>query len=238
MAKSKARVKNKKKKNSLAKKDKVQLFPLGRLGEIVFYSIVMFILGVLTGRGSAPVHFDIKYEKELKEIYEVEKRLEPVKVKIDFPYELELDGDIKIDKTLIKKAKTDKVPEKSPKYKGEKKQVKLFLEPLEKKEAKKDGLKTEKKKGIEKISNSDKFSFTVQVAALKDSKDAKELASKLVANGFLAYSVTGKSDDGNLWYRVRVGKFQNKQGAVEEKERLLNEMNINGILLELGPEVK
>jgi cell division septation protein DedD len=239
MTKSKVRAKNKKKGNRPAIKSNIKLFPIGRIGEIVFYSIVMFILGVLTGRGTAPVHFDLKHEKELKAIYDVEKRLEPVNVKLDFSKKLELDGDIKIDKDLIKKTEIDKVPEKTPRFKGEKKKVKLFVEPLSEKEElkeepKKKELKTEKKKEIEKISKSDKFSFTVQVAALKDSKDADELASDLRANGFAAYSISGKSDDGSLWFRVRVGKLSNRDEALEVKEQLLNEMNINGLLLKLN----
>lgn len=114
-----------KKKGNTPKKNKIKLFPPSRLAEIMFYSFVMFVLGVLAGRGTAPIGFEIDNSHEDRKHFEVPAQFEPVQVKIDFYNELSSDKDFEINKSIIKTE--EKLPVKIPLYKGEKKQSELFL---------------------------------------------------------------------------------------------------------------
>lgn len=217
----------KKKGNKALKEPKVKLFPPGRMAELVFYSIIMFILGVLVGRGTAPIEFDLDHEMELKKLAVAEKNLKPTKVKIDFHKELSKDGEIKIDEKLIQKK--EKLPVKSPKILAEKKQVELFDKLDEELEAEGNG------EGLE-LKKEDNTFFTVQVAALKEANDADELSKRLIREGFEAYSVSGKSNDSSLWYKVRIGRFAKRENADNIKKSLLIKLNINGLVLRINKQ--
>ncbi len=55
--------------------------------------------------------------------------------------------------------------------------------------------------------------FTLQIAALHNLEEARDLVNKLRAKGYPAYQITGSAAaKGNL-YRVRVGQFQSLQEA-------------------------
>ncbi|NOZ04051.1 MAG: hypothetical protein GXO92_05525 [FCB group bacterium] len=60
----------------------------------------------------------------------------------------------------------------------------------------------------------DKNRFTIQVAAKKTLKDAEVVAAELIEAGFDAYiqkAYFKETDD--LWYRVRVGSYENRETA-------------------------
>lgn len=222
----------KKKGNVPVKKNKVKLFPPSRLAEIVFYSFIMFVLGVLTGRGTAPVSFDFNQNDNNAALIEMPPQLEPVKVKVDFYRELSSDKDSAINKTIIKAE--DKLPLKIPLYKGEKRQSELSSELLSEKDEKsekkeKSVFTSEPVKSFEEKTNS--VFFTVQIAAMKNKDDADFLAGKISNQGFPAYSASGLSEDNVLWHRVRVGRFEDKKEAENMKNKLLQKLKINGIVL-------
>ena len=235
MAKSKSGTK-KKKGNKALTEQKLKFFPPGRVAELIFYSVIMFTLGVLTGRGTAPITFDLNNEKALKDLTVKEKKFKPVKVKIDFYRELSREGEIKIDEDLVKK--TEKLPVKTPNIKGERKHSKLYeIDSAEKTEKRIKNIEVLKKQSEpEKRDFLPKVFFTIQVAALKENRDAAELAGKLKKEGFPAYNISGKSDDGSLWHRVRIGKFSQKEEAEKMKQELLKKLNINGLLLKVNKQ--
>jgi len=224
----------KKKGNTPVKKNKIKLFPPSRLAEIVFYSFIMFVLGVLTGRGTAPISFDFSHKSDNAALLEAPPQVEPVKVKVDFYRELSSDKEPGINRTIIKTE--DKLPLKIPLYKGEKKQSELFSELLSEKEEKSekkekavmDTKPLEPQKGQDDVR---KDFFTVQIAAMKNKDDADYLAGKISGQGFPAYSASGLSEDNVLWHRVRVGRFEDKKKAENMKNVLLEKLKINGIVL-------
>lgn len=57
--------------------------------------------------------------------------------------------------------------------------------------------------------------FCVQVASLKDKKEAEAIKSKLLSKGQAAYIVESNVPDKGTWYRVRVGKHLKHQEAGE-----------------------
>lgn len=226
-----ARAKKKKKGNTPVKKNKIQLFPPKKIVEIAFYSFIMFALGVLVGRSSVPVFFKLnESKKNFESLALPQTEKEPVKVKINLHKVLSSDEDTPIDAKLVKQY--EKIPEKSPIYKGSKKHADLYevstSVPVVDKEAK----KTEFVK--QRSSDVNNFAYTIQVAALKDQSDADILSEKLKKAGFFAYSISVNSDDGSVWYRVRVGKFQAQSEAEKIKKDLIEKLNINGLILKVN----
>lgn len=61
--------------------------------------------------------------------------------------------------------------------------------------------------------------FTVQVSSYQESGVADKLVRQLMAQGFSAYRVEADVN-GQKWYRVRVGSFDNQDKAEKEMQRL------------------
>ncbi len=67
-------------------------------------------------------------------------------------------------------------------------------------------------------------SWTVQINAFPNEKEAKALAKKLKDKGYDCYIVPTKIK-GRSWYRVRVGHFENREQAQEMQETLKQKEN-------------
>jgi cell division septation protein DedD len=65
--------------------------------------------------------------------------------------------------------------------------------------------------------------FTIQVASVRDSRDADKLVNKLKKEGYPAYRSIGKIPGKGIWYRVRVGYFKNRTEAGFTLKRLKKE---------------
>jgi DedD protein len=61
--------------------------------------------------------------------------------------------------------------------------------------------------------------WTVQVNATTNVQQATEMARKLRTKGYEAYTVQAPMR-GQTWYRVRVGRFANREQAKELESRL------------------
>ena len=55
--------------------------------------------------------------------------------------------------------------------------------------------------------------YTLQVAAFKAAGDADKLVAELKQEGFAAYRAIGKVPGSGIWYRVRIGEYNNKAEA-------------------------
>jgi cell division septation protein DedD len=62
--------------------------------------------------------------------------------------------------------------------------------------------------------------LTVQVAAVKSAEEARQLAEKLRQRGYAAYIEPIAIPDKGTWYRVRMGEFPSKEFARSTMERL------------------
>jgi len=77
-----------------------------------------------------------------------------------------------------------------------------------------------------KVTPSPKAQFTLQVAALSNAEEARDLVSRLRSKGYEAYQVTGTAAAKGTLYRVRVGQFRSlgeaRQFALtfEKKEKI------------------
>jgi len=213
----------KKKEKSLPKKKKPSPKP-SRKGFtfwfflLFFTSAWMFFLGVLVGRGTAPVHFDIeKLQKELAGLKQaaIEKEERRYKISSEATYDA---NTFSFYETL----------------KGKKSNVKLYPD-----KSKKRGT-PDKKKAAKTLQDSQTSAsskktdtgriLTIQVASLKDPKAADKLVTKLKKKGYAAYKTTVDISGKGTWHRVRIGHFKNRADAKKILNKLRKE-NQKGILM-------
>jgi cell division septation protein DedD len=234
----------KNKKVSLPKKPLLELSRRAITGWVCFIFFVcdwMFFVGVLVGRGTAPVKFDIAgLQKKLEASREDLKNKEQLrtqgksgivkdKTKLDF-YEALRDNreDTQIGKkkpsALIGK-KIESVPEKEPPVK---KNGETETGVTKKAETPETGsAKTSQTPPIASQSNTRPSvkTYTIQIASVKDAKDADRLVAKLKKKGFYAYRAIGKVPGKGIWYRVRVGEYKSRTAA----RHTLNKLGKTGL---------
>ena len=220
------------------------------IGLTLFACGWMFVLGILVGRETVPVKFNVeKLQNELAALKEA-----VVKKELD-QYKIDSNGDI--DKTkmgfyeTLKKNGSDEglkadIPEQKSKPLAEKKTESgtektsppkkvepetRKISPPKKAESETKNTSppekretTQKKKTVNlKKSAEGNENFTIQIASLKDSAAADKMVAKLKKRGYPAFRSIGKIPDKGIWYRVRVGYFKNRAEARSTIQRLKNE---------------
>ncbi len=191
---------------------------------VFFVAAWMFALGIFVGRKTVPVAFDIdKLQKELTSLKQadVEKQRRHAKIdsdaangKINFDYydKLKDSKNINKRKPVAVKPKTKPLPEKTLK-RTKKKVVKAKTAKTAKRPEKAKVLKPEKKDKGEK-------NLTIQAASLKDPNDADRMVAKLKQKGYSAYKVIGVIPDKGIWFRIRVGYYENSAEAADTLKQL------------------
>jgi cell division protein FtsN len=191
---------------------------------VFFVAVWMFALGIFVGRKTVPVAFDIdKLQKELADLKQadIEKQRRLAKIdsdaangKINFDYydKLKDSENINKRKPVVVKPVKKPLPEKTLK-RAKRKVVKTQTAKTSKKPQKDRVIKPEKKEKGEK-------NLTIQAASLKDSNDADLMVAKLKEKGYAAYKVIGVIPDKGIWFRVRVGHYENSAEAVDTIKQL------------------
>ena len=196
---------------------------------IFFVCAWMFVVGVLVGRGTAPVKFDIagiqkKLEASQEDLKNKEKSrsqgksgIVKDKTKLDF-YEALRDN--RKDTQIAKKKLSPSVGEKVEPL-AEKKPP-LTIDGEAKKKIIKEGEATES--GAAKPSQKPPIAsksktrpsvktYTIQVASVKNARDADRLVAELKKKGFQAQRVIGKIPGKGIWYRIRIGDYKSMASA-------------------------
>jgi cell division septation protein DedD len=183
-------------------------------------SFWMFCLGILVGRGTAPVHFDTKaLQKELvalkkAAVEKTRKRYPDEKPPLKF-YEA-LKGPPEIppvpagggtaaaaDTTKTLKAEDAANPDHAvPKIV----QAEKFKKP------------PRLARRIEKPFQGQ--GWIIQVAALRAQTDADQMVTRLTRKGFTAYRLMEEIPGKGIWYRVRVGPFRQQPKAQSALKKL------------------
>lgn len=177
---------------------------------MVFVAAWMFLLGVIVGRGTAPVRIDIdKLQKELAGLKEAVLKKEKLKFSTDpnIPKETDLDFYEKL-KDSNQNAPNAERRLTAPPKKVEKKSP-------TKPETSQPNEKTKAPARGEKI--------VLQVASLKDPKIADEMVARLKAKGFSAFRATAELSGKGTWYRVRIAGFQTQKQVETAIQRLKKE---------------
>ena len=191
---------------------------------VLFVAAWMFALGIFVGRKSVPVAFDIdKLQKELAVLKQadIEKQRRHAKIdsdvangKINFDYYDKLKDSKNINKRKAApvKPKTKPLPKKIIK-RTKKKVVKTQTAKTSKMPQKEKVIKPEREKNGEKT-------LTIQTASLKDSKDADRMVAELKKKGYAAYKAMAVVPDKGIWFRVKVGYYENSAEAANTIKRL------------------
>jgi len=207
------------------------------IGLSLFACAWMFVLGILVGRGTAPVQFDIdKLQKELaalKEAVVKKERLrfkidsEPVRRKTDMGFYENLtktNNDARgNDNQLAAASKQDRKPLLKTANTGRKKKATPA----------KVGPAAASKSSRPATSSPEIDSeqqLTIQVASLRDPKIADRMVARLKDKWYPAYRAVAEVPGKGTWYRVRIGSFKRKADAKETLERLKKD-NIHAVLL-------
>jgi DedD protein len=200
---------------------------------ICFISTWMFALGILVGRGTAPVRFDI--DKLQKELAELKKKTLSVELRRFFKIKknsIEERPDFAFHEVL----KTTKEEISLPAKPAEKKKKPPPPKPVPKKKQtpeKKVAPRTEKpaasgpdpkkETAQPKTGRQNEKRMSVQVASLKERKDADRMIKTLKGKGFSAYRAIAEIPGKGIWFRVRVGPYKNRDEADRWLGRLKKE---------------
>lgn len=228
----------------------LQISPKGKLvwgGLIVFIAGWMFVLGIMVGRGMAPVNLEVgKLEKELADLKA--KMLDQEKAKV----EAQLSGKeshlpvLEYPEALTSSKKeepfksfTKRPPEKARKVPERTKAPVTKPKPAAKPKPKpapvvKQASSSEPNTAPRPKPDSQKVvkkgQFSIQVAAVQNAQSAEHLAAKLRKQGYRAYRLRSEVAGKGVWYRVRVGAFEDRGEANRVLAKLRSD-NFNGIVV-------
>ncbi len=202
------------------------------IGLICFSSIWMFGLGILVGRGTAPVQFDIeKIQNKLAALEEAlikkeREQFEDLSKAVNKKEHLEFYEDLKKSETVHAVTAVKKEPAAEKPDAGKPVAVKESTiqpekeQPAEMMQKPADG--GEESKITDQPAGGD-FRWTIQVSSLKDRAAAEKMVEKLKQKGYSAYSMASSISGKGRWYRVRVGPFRHKEEAEKMLSRLKSE---------------
>jgi cell division septation protein DedD len=215
---------------------------------IFFLCAWMFVLGVLVGRGTAPVKFDIaaiekKIEASKKDDLDKQEKIPAQKdsatlkdkTTLEFYEALkENSEDTKVPALQEPKVIKPKIEKPAEKAVSQKPQATAPKKPTSAKAAsqkagsqeskpvktpQKDVSTKEKVAAVEKTRTTGPI-YTIQAASVKDPKDADQLVQKLKKSGYPAYRAIGKVPGKGIWFRVRIGAYKSKSEALSTMNKL------------------
>jgi cell division septation protein DedD len=191
----------------------------------------MFVLGVMVGRGTAPVHFDIMaLQKEVaalrqaamkKERTAVETAIrgEDQKATLEFYEKLKNDGlDTAVRAPLSGQTASGLIsagPSGDALFIPHKKRASILA-----KKNKRSAPDKSKAPSRKRAATSSKGPLTIQVASLKNGSEAGRIVAKLKKEGYSAYLSRIVLPEKGLWFRVRVGSYADARQAAADMERL------------------
>ncbi len=188
----------------------------------------MFVLGILVGRGTAPVNLEVgKLEKELADLKAAMTRKEHAKINAQTSGKgsgkpqlgfYEALKDPKQNKPHKDKPSAKRVAKQPPKPARTEKGVQA--KPVQAKKAPpKPSARPDKKPAARSVASDPgnvrkgKGRYTIQVAAVKETGNAERLVAQLRSKGYPAYQVRVEVPGKGAWHRVRVGAFENRAAA-------------------------
>lgn len=194
-------------------------------GLIIFIAGWMFVLGIMVGRGMAPVNLEVgKLEQELAALKA--KMLEQEKAKV----EAQLSGkesnlpELGYPEALTSSKKEEpfkslpkQVPVKARKAAEATKKPAAAPKPTPKPiPAVKQAAPANPKTGPRSDAGrtvAQKGQFSIQVAAVQNVRSAEQLTANLRKKGYRAYQMRSELAGRGVWYRVRVGAFRDRGEA-------------------------
>lgn len=209
-----------------------------RVGGVLFVATWMFVLGILVGRGTAPVKFDVeRIQKELAELKAAALKRSTAEMATSARRDLSNGGPGAADLEFYEdlRASRQEVKFKAPAEKklsppAPKKTAEAVKKPnTTAAVAKKNAAKTVKPAPVKKVAKTRPppvagkpagRQLTIQVASVKSPQVADRMVRDLKQKGYPAYTRIGKVAGKGIWYQVRVGHFSSRQKAADMLTRL------------------
>jgi cell division septation protein DedD len=178
---------------------------------VFIISAWMFGLGVMVGRGTAPVSFDVDQLKRTLESLQRSAQQAPRGGSRPEPTEMKSKTDLGFYESLPKRREDTDLPNLPQAVRTEPGPAKPPDSP--------GAAKTEKPAAAPAPAAPGQ-PFTVQVSAVKTEEEARRLLDKLRQRGYAAYIEPVAIPDKGTWYRVRMGEFPSKEFAKSTMDRL------------------
>lgn len=211
-------------------------------GGLVFFVMGwMFILGILVGRGTAPIPLNThELEKELKEL----KAAVLQKQQTEIEAKVKQGGDAPAKELgfyeALKKPPAEIERRIAPPPKPKQKQVAGVAKPKPSKPVAPKPASPPPQTAAVKPAPTPKPAaaskpaakgrFAIQVGAFKDAGSAEVLVKRLRGKGHAAYHLRTKVPGKGVWYRVRVGAYDSRSDAEASLARL-NGKQIKGMVV-------
>lgn len=177
----------------------------------------MFVLGLLVGRGTAPVRFDVeRLQDKLADLKAatVDETTEHYRVafqELDQEMDLGFHEALKVEETEIPATMSTETTRKQ----SEPKRAETSDEKPEASVPKKT-----KDPALRKPESESADTWIIQVAATKDEAQGKKLLLNLIEMGFKAYLTKVDFTDKGTWYRVRIGGYTSREAAESDMGQL------------------
>jgi len=201
-----------------------ELFVKGFMSSLV--CLWMFVLGLLVGRGTAPVRFDIeRLQDELSKLKAatIEERVQRYQVafqELDKEKDLGFHEALKDEETeLPSAALSSTAPSSGSSTKG-------TADSSDRAPAKTEPLVSKKTKDSEfrkQVTTETPGTWAIQVAATQDEDHGNQLVERLEKMRFPAYIVKATIPGKGTWYRIRIGGYTSRKEAEADKAELEKE---------------
>ncbi|MFW6080985.1 MAG: SPOR domain-containing protein [Desulfosalsimonas sp.] len=193
---------------------------LGRLVVVFFISACMFVLGVMVGRNTAPVNFDMKNldsklsDLEASVLAGNENGLkEEEKIPDDISFEF---YDKLKEETVIDEHAAGRPRVLAPKHeKPDSSEIQLERAMAEKQ------TRPSPQPGRHDRSSADSGKkYAIQVASMRNPESAEKIRDKFSDKGYPAFTKMAYVEGKGKWCRVRLGPYSGRQQAEDDLSRL------------------
>jgi len=189
---------------------------------VFIISAWMFGVGVMVGRGTAPIGFDLDQLKRTLESLQKAALPAPQSGPRPRPAEMKNKTDLGFYESLPKSredAELSKIPQPPPAARPEPVAPKPAEAPAAAKAEKPAAAPAPPVASTPALPAPGK-PLTVQIAAVKSEEEARQLSERLRQRGYAAYIEPIAIPEKGTWYRVRMGEFPSKEFARSTMERL------------------
>ena len=234
-------------KTKTATRKQKPVWQLSRRGVYGFIAIVLaacawtFFLGVLVGRGTAPIKFDM--EKLGQDLHALREKVQQhqaqqlesysdaveTKSELDFYEELKQPGDkLEIDPDLTRQPPQPTITPTPPENTVDRQPTSPSQVPIKrrmaglrpKKNADTPRAKPKPASPAPKTAAAASGSLTLQVASLRDAKTADDMVTRLRKEGYSVSRIGVTIPGQGTWYRVQVGRFRDRAQAAKTMRAL------------------
>jgi DedD protein len=194
---------------------------------VFIISAWMFGVGVMVGRGTAPIGFDLDQLKRSLESLQKAAQQAPKSGPRPQPSEMKNKTDLGFYESLPKNKEDADLPNIAPVPPAAAKPETGMPKPAEppptvkpEKPASPPTPPVTPAPAPPSVPSAPGQPLTVQIAAVKSEGEARQLAERLRQRGYAAYVEPIAIPDKGTWYRVRMGEFPSKEFARSTMERL------------------